>query len=179
MRPHVGLAIPELCRRRFAPDAFTATPHDSSEEKAKFCNDLMAFVASGLKYPNFSKQLYNRLSQTFCHIAHYSKDGFFSEYFHSIQDALRFFENIETWSHTIHSSCSARFTFCDAELAIAQHLRDHRILARYQKAAAVATEQSERAVLAALHAKYHGTSALEAPKAALAETPASSQLALL
>ena len=53
----------------FEPDHFTATQWSTAEDKAKFANALMKFIAQEFPRPAFSKALYQRLSNTFGHIA--------------------------------------------------------------------------------------------------------------
>ena len=54
----------------FEPDQFVATKWSTAEDKAKFANALMKFIAQEFPRPDFSKALYQRLSNTFGHIAH-------------------------------------------------------------------------------------------------------------
>ena len=55
----------------FEPDQFIATQWSTAEDKAKFANALMKFIAHEFPRQSFSKALYQRLSNTFGHIAHY------------------------------------------------------------------------------------------------------------
>ena len=57
----------------FEPDHFTATQWSTAEDKAKFANALMKFIAHEFPRQSFSKTLYQRLSNTFGHIAHYNQ----------------------------------------------------------------------------------------------------------
>ena len=54
----------------FEPEHFTATQWSPAEDKAKFANALMKFFADEFPRPGFTKALYQRLSNTFGHIAH-------------------------------------------------------------------------------------------------------------
>ena len=53
----------------FQPDQFIATQWSTAEDKAKFANALMKFIAHEFPRQSFSKALYQRLSNTFGHIA--------------------------------------------------------------------------------------------------------------
>ena len=55
----------------FQPDQFIATQWSTAEDKAKFANALMKFIAHEFPRQSFSKALYQRLSNTFGHIAQY------------------------------------------------------------------------------------------------------------
>ena len=59
----------------FEPDQFIATQWSTAEDKAKFANALMKFIAHEFPRQSFSKALYQRLSNTFGHIANYNRDG--------------------------------------------------------------------------------------------------------
>ena len=58
----------------FTPEEFTATQWSAAADKAKFANALMTFIANEFPRRSFTKSLYQRLSNTFGHIAHYDRD---------------------------------------------------------------------------------------------------------
>ncbi len=60
-----------LVRPAFTAADFTATKWDTSEDKAKFANDLCRFIANDFKAMMFTDKLYRRLAMMFGHIAHY------------------------------------------------------------------------------------------------------------
>jgi hypothetical protein len=55
----------------FQSESFTATKWSNAEEKTKFANDLMAFIAADFPKKKFKKGFYDRLSHCFGMIAHY------------------------------------------------------------------------------------------------------------
>ena len=55
----------------FTAAEFTPTQWASAEDKAKFANALMKFIANEFPRQSFTKPLYQRLSNTFGHIAHH------------------------------------------------------------------------------------------------------------
>jgi len=55
----------------FQSESFTATKWSTAEEKAKFANDLMAFIAADFPEKKFKKGFYERISMCFGMIAHY------------------------------------------------------------------------------------------------------------
>ena len=59
----------------FTAAEFTATNWDSADDKAKFANALMKFIANEFPRQSFTKSLYRRLSNTFGHIANYAEDA--------------------------------------------------------------------------------------------------------
>ena len=60
-----------MSQHRFQAESFTPTKWSTAEQKAKFANQLMAFIAADFPENKFTKALYNRLSQCFGMIAHY------------------------------------------------------------------------------------------------------------
>ena len=60
-----------LTMSAFTAAEFTPTQWDSAEDKAKFPNALMKFIAHEFPRQSFTKSLYQRLSNTFGHIAHH------------------------------------------------------------------------------------------------------------
>jgi hypothetical protein len=59
----------------FVPSEFTPTQWSTTAEKADFGNTLLRFIEAGWRPTMFTKKLYNRLSNTFGHIAHYAEDA--------------------------------------------------------------------------------------------------------
>ena len=53
----------------FSATLFTPTKWDTAEDKEKFANHFVRFVNSGYKHKLFYKWFYQRLSNTFHHIA--------------------------------------------------------------------------------------------------------------
>jgi hypothetical protein len=49
----------------FQSESFTATKWSNAEEKTKFANDLMAFIAADFPEKKFKKGFYDRLSHCF------------------------------------------------------------------------------------------------------------------
>ncbi len=57
----------------FVTADFVPTQWDSAEQKAKFANALLTFVAHDFPRSKFRESFYRRLSNTFGHIAHYAE----------------------------------------------------------------------------------------------------------
>ena len=58
----------------FVAADFVPTQWDTAEQKAKFANALLTFVAQDFPRSKFHESFYRRLSNTFGHIAHYNCD---------------------------------------------------------------------------------------------------------
>jgi hypothetical protein len=59
----------------FLPSEFVSTKFSTAADKADFGNAFLHFIESGWKETLFTKTFYNRLSNTFGHIAHYVEDA--------------------------------------------------------------------------------------------------------
>jgi hypothetical protein len=55
----------------FVPSEFVPTKFSTAADKAEFGNAFLHFIESEWKETLFTKTFYNRLSNTFGHIAHY------------------------------------------------------------------------------------------------------------
>jgi hypothetical protein len=64
----------------------------SAEDKAKFANALMKFIANEFPRQSFTRSLYQRLSNMFGHIAHTNVDGFYGAFFEREFDKVVFLE---------------------------------------------------------------------------------------
>jgi hypothetical protein len=137
---------------RFHPTEFTPTKWSSPEEKAKFANQLMAFIAADFPESKFTKKFYNRLSQTFGMIAHYNVGGFFSTFFTDTEGKLRFLRCLVEWP------CygSSEFTFSDVERATSAAIQSTNYVEAYAARLAREIETRERQILVALQEKYQG-----------------------
>jgi hypothetical protein len=60
-----------LSNKRFHADSFTPTQWNTAEEKAKFANQLLAFIAEDFPERKFTNAFYERLSGCFSMVAHY------------------------------------------------------------------------------------------------------------
>jgi len=141
------------------------TKFSTAQDKADFGNTFLHFIESEWARTAFSKSFYNRLSMCFSHIAHYDAAGFYTTWFTTDADRLRFLR------HTLAWPCwgDPEFTFCDVERAIQQEIRKRNYLARYELRAAEAVRSGEMETLNRLEAKYR-TVARHQPDADLAPT---------
>ncbi len=64
----------------FVAADFVPTHWDSAEQKAKFANAHLTFVAQDFPRSKFHEGFYRRLSNTFGHIACYNRDGFYGRF---------------------------------------------------------------------------------------------------
>ena len=99
---------------------------------------------------HFTDRFYRRLSNTFGHIAHYNRGGFWAEFFTTTADKVRFLE--QTLLHPCYGDPA--WTYSDVERALQEWLRACGLLDRYRQKLAEETEAAERSELARLQEKY-------------------------
>ena len=140
---------------RFQSESFTATKWSTTEEKATFANQLMAFIAADFPENKFTNTLYRRLHNCFQFIAHTDKRGFIATFFTCTEDKLDFIRQIA------RCPCygSSEFTYSDVEEAVSAAVRSIGYVEIYQAKLAREKETQERAKLAQLRAKYKGPEA--------------------
>jgi hypothetical protein len=140
-----ALTTPAFVSADFAP-----TQWDTAEQKAKFANALLTFVAQDFPRSKIHESFYRRLSNTFGHIAHYNCDQFYERFFLTAEDKLEFLEQCVTWP------CygDPAFTYSDAERAIAVRLRKSQFVAILGSQIAVERRRRELALLSELKARY-------------------------
>ncbi len=134
----------------FQPNQFIATQWSTAEDKAKFANALMKFIAHEFPRPAFSKALYQRLSNTFGHIANYNRHGYYSVFFERDADKVVFLDLTLRWP------CygDPTYTFCDVERSVQRRLRAANVIEVFRMREADATRKRELDALARLQAKY-------------------------
>ena len=146
---------------------FTPTKWDTGEDKARFGNALLKFIANDCPRTTFKKPFYRRLSNTFGHIAHYNLEGFFETFFEDTSQKIEFLQQTLQWP------CYGNpdYTYCDIERIIQSRIRRSGLLSIKQAQLAAETRQKELAVLNRLKAKYEPVRATStaAPPTAPAE----------
>jgi hypothetical protein len=147
--------IRALLNPAFTATEFTPTQWASAEDKAKFANALMKFIANEFPRGSFTRSLYQRLSNTFGHIAHGSLDGFYGAFFERDLDKVVFLEQTSSWPHFGDPT----FTFSDVERAVKRRLRAAKAIDIFRLLEADATRRRELATLARLQEKYGARSA--------------------
>ncbi len=134
----------------FTPDQFTPTKWDTAADKARFANQFVKFVESGFDQRHFTERFYRRLSNTFGHIAHYNRLGFWEEFFTTTEGKMRFLEL--TLRHPCYGD--ATWTYSDVERALQSWLAVDGTLAKWRERLAAEIESSERAELLRLQKKF-------------------------
>jgi hypothetical protein len=131
-------------------DHFTATQWCAAEDKAKFANALMKFIALEFPRQSFGKSLYQRLSNTFGHIAHPNQDEYYSTFFERDADKVVFLDQTLCWP------CygDPTYTFCDVERAVQRRLRAANVVEVFRMREADATRKRELDILGRLQTKY-------------------------
>jgi hypothetical protein len=140
-----ALTIPAFTAAQFVPTRWA-----SADDKAKFANTLMKFIAAEFPRQGFTRSLYHRLSNTFCHIAHTNLDSFYSAFFERDFDKVVFLEQTLSWPHFGDPT----FTFSDVEHAVKHRLRASKVIDIFRMLEADATRRRELATLARLQEKY-------------------------
>ncbi len=145
----------------FEPNQFVATKWSTAEDKAKFANARMKFIAHEFPRQSFSKALYQRLSNTFGHIANYNIDGYYSVFFERDADKVVFLDQTLRWP------CygDPTYTFCDVERAVQRRLRAANVIDVFRMREADATRKRE------LDARSPASEIRREPRASLALTP--------
>lgn len=137
-------------RSLFRPEQFTATQWDSAADKAKFANQFVRFVESDFKSTLFPKWFYNRLSNTFGHIAHYNQAGFFDTFFVSLAGKIRFLEaTLQGGGYG-----DPTFTYSDVERVLKTWVLEKNLLASYQETLSRAINAAEFEQYQQLKAKF-------------------------
>ena len=144
----------------FVAADFVPTKWDTTEQKAKFANALLTFIAQDFPRSKFHESFYRRLSNTFGHIANYDSAGFYQRFFLTAEDKLAFLDQCVTWP------CygDPTFTYSDVERAVAERLRKSQVVAILSSQIAVERRRRELALLSKLKARYEP--AAEAPASA-------------
>jgi hypothetical protein len=129
---------------------FAATKFDTAEEKAKFGNHLLRFIAEDHPRALWTKIFYNRLSMTFSNIAHYDSNGFWETWFTTTTDQIQFLQNI------VRHPCwgDPAFTYSDVEKVVRSRVKRSGIIAWKQRILADESKKKDVAELARLKAIY-------------------------
>jgi len=135
---------------RFNTTDFTPTQFTSAVEKQNFAEKLASFVEQGFKQKQFSQKLYKSLSNSFQHIAHFNRGGFYATWFTTPGDRLRWVDHV--LSARIYGDPT--FTPCDVERAFQTWLEESLIRGRLVDQVNAELESRERAELKRLSAKY-------------------------
>ena len=149
----------------FEASQFVATKWSSAEEKAKFANKLMKFIAAEFPRQGFTQDFYRRLSNTFGHIACYDIHGFYGVFFEDEAGRIDFLDQALTFPCYGDPAC----TFSDVERAVKARLRASNVIEIFRMRERDATRARELALLARLASKYGATR--EPPSPAQATEP--------
>lgn len=149
----------------FEASQFTATKWSNAEDKAKFANKLMKFIAAEFPRQSFTQSFYQRLSNTFGHIAHCDLAGFHGVFFEDEAGRTDFL------SQTLEYRCTGdpAYTFSDVERAVQTRLRASNVIDVFRMRERDATRARDLALLARLTSKYGAKR--EAPSPAQATAP--------
>lgn len=135
---------------------YTATKFSAVADKEKFERQFKAFVLSDFAASKFPKWFYTRLSMCFGHIAHYNQGGFYSTFFESTKDKLRFLKI--TTTHPYAGCGDPAYTYSDVESVLTQWVLNENLIGKYANQLGAENEEYERAMLSHLQKKYGGVS---------------------
>ena len=154
----------------FLPSDFQPTKFLTNADKADFGNTFLHFIDSEWKQTLFTEKFYNRLSNTFGHIAHYNRPTFYSTWFTCDADRLRFLEHALDWP------CWGEpgFTFCDVERALQREIRRRNYLTHHELKATESLRSAEMGILKRLEAKYRPVAVRISDETLEPATPANS-----
>lgn len=149
MRPpqRTSLTFPPFTDQMFEP-----TESSTATDKAGFANTLCRFIKADFPQSMWKRPFYQRLSNTFGHIAHCDIGGFWETFFADYRGKVEFIEAI--LQHACYGD--PRHTHSDVERAVQPRLHRCNTLDRYRALRSAETEGAERALLERLRAKYEG-----------------------
>jgi hypothetical protein len=127
------------------------TKWESAEQKAKWASHLVRFLEARCPEATFQDWFYQRLSNTFGHIAHYNRAGFYDTWFRTANDRFRFVKHL--LDHQVFGDPA--WTYCDAEAAVQDHIirfRSALVAKLHQEARDEQQAQDEHLAEAALKA---------------------------
>src|SRR5688572_3102296 len=113
----------------FTADQFTPTKFSTGGDKAWFANAFVQFVESGFEQRHFIDRLYRRLSNTFGHIAHFNRLGYWETFFMTTAGKMRFLEIV--LSYPCYGDPA--WTYSDVERALQNWLAVDGTLAKYRE----------------------------------------------
>lgn len=137
----------------FSASQFTPTQWSSATDKARFANQIVRFVQSDFDPNLFTKATYERLSMCFGHIAHYDRGGFYATWFASTEDRAKWLYYVSKGG-ALGACGDPSYTFSDVEQALSKWVQHSGLAESYGQQVSNDTEIKERALLAALKAKY-------------------------
>ena len=139
------LREPEPTAADFSPTKFT--PADT---KAWFACHFLRFASADFPRHQFTERFYRQVMHTFGFIAHYDREGFWTEYFTGTTGKVEFIEQVV--GHPCHGD--PRHTFSDVERKIGLRLRQVDLLGFYRTANRHEQDAADRAEFARLKARF-------------------------
>jgi hypothetical protein len=130
-------------KTKFDDALFTATEWEGAKEKARFADHFVRFVEGGFKPTLFPDWFYRRLSNTFGHIAHYDRVGFYATWFEGLPKRAAFLR------HALRHHCCGdpAFTYSDVERALQSWIRESGWLEKIEAADRGARDMVRNAAL--------------------------------
>lgn len=134
----------------YALTEFTPTQWNSADDKRWFFRQFQRFVSSGFARKYFTQRFYNRLSNTFGHIAHCDIHGFWAAHFTCTRDQLAFLQQTVQWP------CwgDPTYTYSDVESALRKWVLREGYIDAFAQRLEVEIRNEELALLAVLQTKH-------------------------
>lgn len=134
----------------FVAEQFTPTKWATSADKARWANWFVRFVREDCSKALFFQGAYDRLTNSFGHIAHYNRRGFFEEFFLNPAAKLRFLRCC-----LLHEAVGdPAWTWSDVERQLQSWMLTSGLLEGYVHRAKAAQDVAEWELLAHLLAKH-------------------------
>ena len=113
---------------QFQASGFMATKWNTAEDKAKMANKLTKFILNGFQQGSFTKDMYQRLSSMFGHIAEYNLHGFYHVWFEDDVACLKWAENVIRGGVLGFIVGDPHFTWSDVEKALKNWMIENQIV---------------------------------------------------
>lgn len=143
-------------KKLFSSEQFTPTKWDTAEQKAKFANHFVRFVESDFSANLFCDWFYQRLMNTFGHIAHLNRAGFYETFFLTVEGRLRFLEITAGISTCMGGMGDPTWTYSDVERELRAWVIETGVVEKCRSTLSMVIEIREHAELSRLKAKYEG-----------------------
>jgi hypothetical protein len=139
-----------VAKRMFQASEFAATQWGTVEEKAKFAQWFVRFVAKDFPPSMWHKTKYRRLCNMFHFIAHYNAGGFWDEKFSTLERQWEFVKDCLRGPHY----GDPRYTWSDVEKALASWLFEEGVETVLRAKVEAQQEAAERSEFHRLKEKY-------------------------
>lgn len=107
---------------------FISTKWNTAEDKARMANKITKFILNGFQRSTFTKEMYQRMSCMFGHVAEYDIHGFYTTWFADDTACLRWTENVVRGGVLGFVVGDTAWTWSDVEKAIQKWMMENHIV---------------------------------------------------